>query len=51
MIVYVQMNIYCVRLYAMQFNLNHFSFILHILIYLIICVTEIKRVDDLIYNV
>ena len=47
MTIYVGLNIYFVRLYEMQFNLNHFSVILHIILYVIICVTDIQIMDDL----
>ena len=50
MIIYVVLDIYHVSLYAMQFNLNNFDVILCILMYVIICVTEIQIMNDFKYN-
>ena len=45
--IYVGMNSYRVGLYEM--NLNHFSVILHMLLHVITCVTDIEIMNDLGY--
>ena len=51
MAIYVGLDIDCMSLYEIQINLNHFSVMLHILLHVIIRVTEIQRMDDLRHNI
>ena len=44
------LNIYRVIVYEIHINLNHFSGILHILLNIIMCVIDIRRIDYLSYN-
>ena len=48
MVIYVGMDIYCVSLFEMEINLNHFSVILYISLHMNVCVTDIHRMNDLI---
>ena len=48
--IYVALNINIVILYEIQFNLNHSSATLHILLHVIICVIYIQRMNDQRYN-
>ena len=47
---YVVLHIYRVIVYEIQINLNNFSVILHISLHMIMCVTDIRRIDYLSYN-
>ena len=51
MIIYVELNIYCVIVNEIKINLNHFSVVLRTSIYDIICVTYIIIMNDLRYNI
>ena len=44
--IYVGLNKYCVSLYEIQANLNIFCVTLQILLHVIICVTDIQRMND-----
>ena len=48
--IYLGLNIYVISLYLIQFNLNMYYIILNILIYVIIYVTEVQRINYLRYN-
>ena len=49
--IYVGLNRDCVSLYEILINLNNFAIILHILLHVIICVTDIIRMNYLRYKV
>ena len=51
MIIYIELNIYCVIVNEIKINLNHFSVIIHTSLYDIICVTYIIIMNDLTYNI
>ena len=50
MTIYVGLNKYCMTLYSVYFNLNHFSFLVHIWLHVVIYVTYIQIINNLIYN-
>ena len=47
MTIYVGLYRYCVILYEIQFYLNHFSFMMRIIIYVITFVANIQKINDL----
>ena len=48
--IYLGLDRDCMSLYEIYINLNHFAVILHILIHVIICVTDIQIMNDSRYN-
>ena len=48
--IFVALNGNIVILYEIQFNLNHVSITLHVLLNVIICVVYIQRMNDSRYN-
>ena len=49
--IYAGLNIYRVVLFKLYINLDQFSVILIISLNVVICVTDIRRMNGLIYNV
>ena len=48
--IHVGLKIYCVSVYEIQINTNHFSARINISLHVIICVTENFIMNDLSYN-